>query len=111
MAKSNAVSIFRPEHVRYRTFFTPAGDLTVIDDIVTRSVSTAHYVTAAELVGQAAEYTLNFTYSDDGQPCAAISTLERGGHHLHTDFIELPITPRDPYAVRMREFVELVNAV
>ena len=108
-----------PERIQERTYLTPAGDLQIDTDIFTRQIVAATFITTQGLSGQAEEYRLDFFDEDieDDEPAGncellvSLVTVERGGQDLFREFEILPLKPRDPIAVRLREFVELVEAV
>ena len=108
-----------PERLQERTYSTPAGDLQIDTDIFSRQIVAASFITAKGLSGQAEEYRLDFFNVDNeddklgenGELLVSLITFEHGGQDLFKEFETLPLKRRDPIAVRLREFVELVEAV
>lgn len=108
-----------PERIQERTYLTPAGDLQIDTDIFSRQIVAASFITVQGLSGHAEEYRLDFFNPgiEDDEPggnrelFASLVTFERGGQDLFREFATLPLKPRDPIAVRLREFVDFVEAV
>lgn len=99
----------QPGFVSDRTYLTPAGDLFIRQDIPTKLPLSVKFITASALVGHATEYRLDFSYDCDIDPIVEMSTIENGPEDLNTEFEVFHLTPRDPFAVRLRELVTLVN--